>query len=133
MARERAAGIMWYFEAVSRGEHYKGWVEINKVVFNYELILAIPFPRLLPADLPENIKDVGEIRRRFRLTLQRGNTELDLDDAEYGIFLALTFGQLLREGRESPPSFELGMTVISLHPSACETLSTPKFGCVFDG
>lgn len=133
MAREITAGIVWQFEAVSRGEHYKGWVEINRTVFNYELILAVPTHRLTPADLPENIQDVGEIRRRFRLTLRRGNTELELNDAEYGIFLALIFGQLLRESLESPPSCELGMTVISLSPNAHEILSAPKFGCVFDG
>jgi len=129
MAKMRTVGIMWSIEEVSRGEHYKGWVEIANVVFGYELILTIPLSRLSPADLPENTEDVGEIRRRFRLTVRRGNTELKLDDAEYGIFLTLTFGRLLGE---DPPSRAIGVTIASLHPSTCETLSSPKFGCVFN-
>ena len=141
-----------YIQQVRDGVHYKGHVKIADTQLEYELVFAVPIPKLDDMESPNGIT---EIRRLFQLTVKRNNANIELTDGEYGFFLqmlaelAIDFynnpqtrdnnegmmGQML-QGRGPMSVFgasvSIGITSTSSHdfePALCEMLSAPKFGC----
>jgi len=141
-----------YVEQVRDGSHYKGYLKIADVKFDYELEFVVPIPKfddLEPAKGPE------DVRRLFQLTVKRDETQIELTDDEYGFFFqmlvefAVNFYHLPQtrghnEGllgmtmRGEGPLADFGVSTsigitnsgtYEFPPELCEILSAPKFGC----
>ena len=150
---QRSVEIERYVEQVVDGRHYKGHVTVGGNRFDYELAFALPIEALLKL---ESTTDETEFRRRFQVTLRRGDESIALTRDEYGFFVDFLGSFVLRfyehaQTRDANQgglgamirgeglfgvdgmSARIGMNetgTCRLTPAACEMLTQPKFGCV---
>ena len=142
-------------EQVHDGTHYKGYIKIAEVQFDFDLKFAIPIPEL--EDSSEEAKDEEELRRLFQISLKKNDVDIELSKDEYGFFFfvlvefAIDFhdnpqtrnlqkgndivsktlrgeGFLVNMGGSASISYERGLT-FDFPPLMCAMLSDPKFGC----
>ena len=133
-------------EQVLKGTLYKGYVKIGEATIEYETTFTTSIPEFVSMETP---KKVSEIRELVQFKVKRDDTEIELTDDEYKIFL-LVIGALaikfyycrlscecweMMRGQSEfgrVVSVSIGVTVLrdlDIPPNICEILNSPKFGC----
>jgi len=146
--------VQRHIEQVHEGAYYKGYIDINNVRFDYELVLTISFARL-PKIPPKT--DVEEVSRIFNIIVRRDIVFINLTEEEYNFFFSLIVGfavnlyQELQAQKIMKALVDLAPELIDSSPlvyrvsigkfdsfsyqfpeHVCTMLSAPKFGCVFE-
>ena len=148
----RKVSVERYVEQVHDGSHYQGYLTIADTTLDYELVFAVPIPRL---DDMEPAKDKEEIRRLFQLTVKRDNANIELTNDEYGFFFQMLvafavdtynnpqirasneglMGQMIR-GKGPLATFGASVSIgfkrngsYDFPPKLCGMLNASKFGC----
>lgn len=75
-----------YIEQVTDGRHYKGWISMGGVKFDYEVRFGLPASRIARARIPKTMKG---LRNRYQITLKRGDAQVEIADEEYVLFCEL--------------------------------------------
>ena len=141
-------------EQICDGIHYKGYLKIAGISFDYELRFEVPIPQM--DDEMELASNEVEIRRLVKINVKKNDESLDLTKDEYGFFFLLLvdfavdfynnpqtrslqnsiIGKITRgEGflAEMGGSASIGISradTYDFKPDLCKILSAPKFGCV---
>lgn len=84
--REVRISIERYVEQVTDGRHYKGWISMGGVKFDYEVRFGIAASRIARARIPKTMKG---LRNRYQITLKRGDALVEIADEEYTLFCEL--------------------------------------------
>ncbi|HEY4510588.1 MAG TPA: hypothetical protein VJJ73_02020 [Candidatus Paceibacterota bacterium] len=151
---ERKVLVKEHIEQVRDGYEYKGYLEVAKARFDYEVKLSTPVTEI---DNAPPSGDINDTRRLFQLTVKRGSSIVELGDEEYCFFfqilsrLVVDFynDKIVRdmnnEGMPGLPTRDkwphTGLVIFSPILAArentydfpgelCEALGAPKFGCV---
>lgn len=143
-----------YIEGVWGGNRYRGYMKIADTKLDYDLWFDIPIPQL---NTMASFENQGNLRCVFKITMRRGDANIELTEEEYGFFFQMlvpfatrlyynnpqvydskeggVLGEILR--KQIPmaafeETFSYGVICRELYnfpPKLCKMLNNPKFGC----
>ncbi|MBI3957156.1 MAG: hypothetical protein HY340_04185 [Candidatus Kerfeldbacteria bacterium] len=96
MSHARLVDLVFFVEAIVHGSHYRGYLVLNGVRYEYELHSLLPITALHGGAW----RDLFDLRMYIDLRLAKDGRSIVLTDQEFGLFFNLIYSRLVEFCRD---------------------------------